>query len=549
VFSLCVEDAVIVEGRTQLLSCLLSIYAGQQLPMPCARPGLQQLLAEPLQHGLHGGNTVQQRSPPPFSNLPPELLVEVLRHVQLPLLLGPCSQVCSAWRAATAAATSAVNVVLDGYCRNDEWDEHVWEDEHIAEKAAEEVLASRDSVPCFQQWLAIHAGAAVTQLKVKADISKNEAARPALQLPMGQLQRLHSLTCCGVQLQEQPHRPKNSCTADVEHEQQQQQQQQQASQWQQKAPLTSSNLSAAAAELSLCNDNNSSTAVLQVSMPCLASLTALRLRHVSYRCLGGVAALSALTGLQELQLLCVQVQQAEKPLQQQQQQQQQGQLERGWLSPMTQLTRLHLDVELLPKGSSGVFDQLQHLQALILQGDSVASLDVLQRLPPSITKLELQDVQYIEPFGLSSVPALTQLPALQDIEVCEAVIVRKNWEPVLGGIQVGFLLGLPNPVKLRMLHLEGDICSDTVPLLLDFMPRLTSLVHLDITSIDRNDDNMPQPVRDVTRYSAMLPAAAQLTSIRLTCKHSVHAAGWLWVSHVRHRPAAAVPEAADTGCI
>jgi hypothetical protein len=175
--------------RKALIGCIICcLFLLPPMQSSSSAPFLQGSPHQQLQREQHGSHipissTTQQYNPTLLSDLPPELLVEVLSRVQLPLRLGSCSQVRSTWRAATPAGTSAVNVRLDGYSSDSECAEDIWENDDAADEAAGEVLASRDSVPCLQQWLAAHGAAAVTQLSVKADTLQDTVDRPVLQLP------------------------------------------------------------------------------------------------------------------------------------------------------------------------------------------------------------------------------------------------------------------------------------------------------------------------------------------------------------------------------
>jgi hypothetical protein len=174
-----------------------------------------------------------------------------------------------------------------------------------------------------------------------------------------------------------------------------------------------------------------------------------------------------------------------------------------------------LHVRQLPKGAAaGVFSGLQQLQDLTLQwdDDSATSLDVLQGVTPSLTKLMLDELASPERFSISSVPALAGFSALQHLEVVVS--------PGGAGMDCGFLGSMPHVAQLRVLRLAGWLNGDAVHELLSVLPRMTNLVHFDVVSDQwkwgTNTQEEPQPVADVTRYTALLPASPQLTHFALT---------------------------------
>jgi hypothetical protein len=183
---------------------------------------------------------------------------------------------------------------------------------------------------------------------------------------------------------------------------------------------------------------------------------------------------------------------------------------------LQQLTLLQLDVwtmvNQLPEGAPGVFSGLQQLQELTLKWDDCTSLDMLQGVTPSLTKLKLIELTSPECFSISSVPALAGFSVLQHLEVL--LSSRSN------GKDCGFVSSLPQVAQLRVLCFEGSLGGDTVHELLNVLPRMTNLVHLDVVSAERWADRYfriePQPASDVTRYTALLPASPQLTHFAFT---------------------------------
>jgi hypothetical protein len=187
---------------------------------------LQQLLDRLQRQTQHNATpasspqAVQQCSSPTCcSELPHELLVRVLQHVELPLRLGPCSLVCSAWQAAAAAATSSValRTHTPGYAATSQagWQADVT-------LRVQDIEQSTQVLQGGSEWLAKHA--AVTQLSVEHSGSWCSSSQPQLQLPWDQLLQLQSLSCRNVQLlqQQQPHN--SSCSSVGMHQPQHNQQ-------------------------------------------------------------------------------------------------------------------------------------------------------------------------------------------------------------------------------------------------------------------------------------------------------------------------------------
>jgi hypothetical protein len=174
---------------------------------------------------------------------------------------------------------------------------------------------------------------------------------------------------------------------------------------------------------------------------------------------------------------------------------------------------------LLPKGSSGAFSRLQQLQELLLKGKPAFSPDPLQGLPSSITHLHLGG-RYTETFITSTGQALARLSALRSLVVSQDVPSYPDWPSgaVSDVIQVGFLPTMQQLGRLQLLHLYGNLGRDTVSTLLRVMPHLTNLVQLYIESYDCDEDSIPQPVSDLTMYSALLPAAASLETLTFTSR-------------------------------
>jgi hypothetical protein len=487
-----------------MLSPLQQQLARLQLQRQLQRSGSSASLPKALQH-----------SSPTFGDLPHVLLVHVLSFVELRVRLGRCSLVCRAWHAAAAEATSTVMVRMQGACNSDDdCSEDLWE---LDSEEEAEVVASTGSAGVLQQWLAARA-AFTTQISIKGpkvkDGSPADAHMP-LQLPFAQLQQLLSLTCCNAQLHEM--KPGSGNTAGLQQLQDMPGAVQRAPSHTSAAAYTSgSSSSSNGSSSSSINSSSSScsTILLDASLPSLTKLTALHLRRVNYCCRGGLAALSTLTGLQQLQLI-------EFPEHDTEQQaaghDQQHQLD--YLPLLTQLTRMHLDVSLLPQGAVGVFSGLQRLQELTLEGEVSVSLDLLQGLPASVAKLRLfLDMQ--QQFSISTVPALAQLQALQHLEVCDGSAPNWQLDVVPVGISVDVLLSLRHLEQLQVLDLQGRMGSNTACTLMSVVPCLTKLRHMRLCLYDRGVDQAPEHVSDVTQYSALLPPGPHLTHFSLTANRA-----------------------------
>jgi hypothetical protein len=182
-----------------------------------------------------------------------------------------------------------------------------------------------------------------------------------------------------------------------------------------------------------------------------------------------------------------------------------------------------LDARLLPQGAVGVFSGLQRLQELTLEGEAAVSLGVPQGLPPSVAKLMLfLDMQ--EPFSIRTVPALAQLSALQTLEVCAtyAGSIPADWQPGVkpASISADVLLGMAHPEQLQVLDLEGSMRSNAVCTLMSVLPRLTNLLHMRVCMHDCGEDDVPEHVRDLGRYSVLLPPGPHLTRFTLTASRA-----------------------------
>jgi hypothetical protein len=383
-----------------------------------------------------------------------EELVLVLRYVELRQRLGTCSLVCRTWRAAAAAATSVVSVTLDDNCHADK--------------------ATR-----LQQWLCLH-GSAVTELRACRFVG----SQCQLQLPVANLPRLQSLALCGIRLQELSRAccttsgtssSRAECAANNQPEQQ------------------------AAARLSLTSGDHSagnSSAVL--ALESVSSLAGLNLNHAADSAAGELASLSVLTGLRQLWLdpstLSQQLQQQPAPLD--------PNVPPQWLAPLTQLTQLKIAPGLLPKDAVAPFSTLQRLQELSFWGQEVESPELLQGLPPSLTKLQV-NWNATEDLSSSRVPALSSLTAMQELDV---------WSRDVGGsILPSFCASMH---QLRVLKLAGRLSSRLVPALLAAMPRLSQLQELVVSNID--GDVRPLCAADVVLYDQLLPSASQPTTLELS---------------------------------
>jgi hypothetical protein len=362
---------------------------------------------------------------------------------------------------------------MQGACNADDDDsEDMWE----LESKEAEVVVSRGSAGVLQQWLAAH-GACVTQLSIKAPTvgdSRPPDANLLLQLPFAQLQQLRRFTCCSAQLQEVQLGSDSTAGLLQRH-----------CQDMQGAVQTAPSHTATAAGISSCSSccrrSSSSATLQQASLPSLTKLTALQLRRVNYCCRGGLAALSALTGLQQLQLIEFPEHDAE-----QQAIDHDHQHQLGYLPILTQLTRLQLDASLLPQGAVGVFSGLQRLQELTLEGEAPVSLAVLQGLPASFARLRLF-LHMQEPFSISTLPALAQLSALQTLEVCYCGPADLQPGGALPSISVDAVLGMKHPELLQVLDLEGSMASNTMCRLMSVVPRLSNLRHMRLCICDSGE--------------------------------------------------------------
>jgi hypothetical protein len=324
-----------------------------------------------------------------------------------------------------------------------------------------------------------------------------------LQLPLSQLQQLQSLTCHSVVLQEQqPYRSSSRDSMAM-------QQQGSASSSSSSSSIHSYSIGGSNTISSSSSSSSSSSNVqhpLQVSLSCLTSLTALELQGVSFGYNGGVAALTALTRLQKLKLLHVQ----------QPQQDDHGQQPLGSLSSLAQLTELDLSAALLCGAAAGVFSGMRQLQNLNICGGRLASLDLLEGLPHSITHMDL-GVTFPEPFGVVTVPALAQLSALRYLMVYAVGSYNRPLLEQDSSIRCGFLARPQLAATLTVLKLFGRFGSGMMRDLLDALPRYTCLYFVHITSYDQISSDMPQALSDVARYSALLPPSPTLMQFELTC--------------------------------
>jgi hypothetical protein len=317
------------------------------------------------------------------------VLPQLLRHVDLRQRLGSCSLVCKSWRAGAAAATSMVSVLI---------------------KYDIEAGRSRRA-DSLAQWLNAH-GAAVTHIDVVSELFGSVP----LQLPWATLTQLQHMHLSGCVLEEQPKCSSGSSKAEP-------------ALWQQQHP--------ASQQVSSCANSSSSSshssASSQPSLACLTSLTVLALSDIMCGLSDGVAGLSALTGLQQLQLgqlrvpppaLDLMQQQVATPEQQHQLMSQHytqyaQQLWQGAVKGLYQLSRL-TQLELVwrqpPGAAPGLFRHMQQLQELRLLRAPIECHEVLQDLPASLTKLEVKLTANCR-LGSSAVPALTRLTALQHLVI------------------------------------------------------------------------------------------------------------------------------------
>jgi hypothetical protein len=391
---------------------------------------------------------------------------------------------------------------MRGIASGDDPDD-LWE---LEEEDAAATVSSSGNIWWLEQWLIAHGGT-LTQFSAKGP--------SAMQLPFAQLRRLQSLTCCDAQLQELHTSSSSSSNSSVIIEVDHQHPDGITQQASETADAAAATAAAAATPPEHCC-SSSIAAPLQASLRSLTSLTALRLRRVDYACRGGLAALSTLTGLQQLQLVSVSAgslgQQRDEPQQQV-----------GWVSSLTQLRRLHLELSspVQQQGTAGAFSGLQQLQELTLRQQTYSgiSLDMLQGLPPSITMSRLR-ISLQEPFSIDTVPALAQLSALRQLHVWQVQPPATLWHELRpgSGVRVGFLssLSIQQAAQLQVVNLHSNMCANTMPSLLRVLPRMTSLRCLRICSCDLDDDNMPEPVNDMERYASLLPPAPHLTQLTLT---------------------------------
>jgi hypothetical protein len=257
----------------------------------------------------------------------------------------------------------------------------------------------------LEQWLAVH-GARSTKAPNVGD-SRPPDDCLLLQLPFGQLQQLSSFTCCNAQLQKM--QLGSDSTAAL---------QQQHWHYMQGAVQKRPSHTAAAAHASSCSCSSSSADLQLASVPWVTKLTGLQLRRVTYCCHGRLAALSALIGLQQLQL-------TEFPEHDAEHQAADHQHQLGCLPLLTQLTAA-LGRGPASPGRSGCVQWAAAAAGARFRGEAPpVSLDVLQGLSPSVAKLQL-DLDMQEPISISTVPALAQLPALKNLQLC--VSIPADWQ-------------------------------------------------------------------------------------------------------------------------
>lgn len=243
--------------------------------------------------------------------------------------------------------------------------------------------------------------------------------------------------------------------------------------------------------LSRCRLSFDHTENRRLTVSSLTSLTSLVLEGVELA--SGVRGLSALTGLQELQL---------------------SNFPRGagvfrqemmyCLCSLTQLTRLVLERSTLldrrtMNGGVALFDCLQQLQELTVHG-MIGGRRTLLRLPQSLTKLDLTWGNK----GLSSslCPGLAALTNLQHLQLHAAC----HSGPVLPDF-------CSNMQQLRVLHLSGLFSRDALPILAQVLPALSCLESLVIAN--STYDFIPMPAADA-RYAALLPQSLHLTRLELS---------------------------------
>eukprot|EP00775_Hariotina_reticulata_P000591 gene591-875_t len=249
----------------------------------------------------------------------------------------------------------------------------------------------------------------------------------------------------------------------------------------------------------------------------MPGLTALRLLHIEFKCsINGLAALSLLTRLQELELFHVQL----PPDQLEERENQVDML--PWtmrkqvpvhpvsFQQLTQLTSLSFDVDLCGKFAVAPLSCLQQLQVLNFNGAAVSQLGVLLGLPQSLRRLGMS-------WGGGSVLSSNTAPSLAAL----TSLKQLNFETIrveAGVIHPSLLTGMQ---QLQELKLVG-LATDALPALLEVMPMLRELRVLDIT-----DDNaqlgggvQPLPAAQVEQYSKLLPASSQLSSVTFTTSNS-----------------------------
>jgi hypothetical protein len=422
-----------------------------------------------------GASAAQSHAPLP--QLPEQLVSQVLRYLHFRERLDASSLVCRAWRSAAAAATDDVYLWL------------------VSGSAAEYTAAKLDSL---QQWLSRN-GAAVTHVTVVQDHNQDIGAVVRLPFPsMPQLQKLDLFNC---QLQEQPQQSAgNNNSMQMQRQLLPQQQQQQ----QQTHLQAGSSYDTAVSNSSSSSSSSSS----QVSLSSLTNLTSLRFDRVVYSLRGGIAALSALTGLQQLRLHCVSPvllqsehidEMTEQRQAQQLKQQQQGIMQ--CLAALTPLTAVEIVPELLPEPAIAPFGKLSQLRELNFRGGRVAAAGILVGLQPSLTQLQLLwDAQ--ESLSSSTCSSLAGLTAMQQFEI---YVTAGS-----GGIVPDFCGSWQ---QLRVLSLEGKFGADGVAALLAVMPSFSRLESCIVTA-----DVQPQlpPPADVARYASLLPPSQHLTRLEVS---------------------------------
>jgi hypothetical protein len=270
------------------------------------------------------------------------------------------------------------------------------------------------------------------------------------------------------------------------------------------------------------SSSSSSSGLYQNSVAMLASVRSLWLQDVDVQFSGGLNSLSALTGLQHLQLAGVQwpnfpqQQQGDSGQQQQQQtQQQQQQPGVGFLSSLTRLTGLVLDVATVPvcaaepvrclqqvskltglhtlsladfnsqlKGGLGTLGALTQLQSLALKP---------LRSPPPRSAQQQQQQQLVDDFGfLLSLTQLTELtvhaallpahgaPPFECLQQLQVLRVESWGGNADCGVTAAALARLPHTLT----HLRVEAWSDSAPFGSSSVPDLASLLSLQQLAID-----------------------------------------------------------------